>query len=90
MNAEFLGLDFQEEKVSLVQFSRSVVSDCLRPRESQHAGLPTITNFLSSLKLMSIESVMPSSYLTLCHPLFPLASIFQKASESFPMSQLFT
>ena len=29
----------------------------------------SITNFPSSLKLMSIESVMPSSHLILCHPL---------------------
>ena len=40
------------------------------------------------LKLMSIESVMPSSRLTLCHPLLFLPSIFP-ASESFPMSRLF-
>ena len=30
----------------------------------------------SLLKLMSIESVMPSSHLTLCHPLLLLPSIF--------------
>ena len=30
----------------------------------------------SLLKLMSIGSVMPSSHLILCHPLFPLPSIF--------------
>ena len=29
-----------EMDFSSVQFSRSVVSSCLRPRESQHAGLP--------------------------------------------------
>ena len=35
-------------------------------------GLPSITNSRSSLKLMSIESVMPSNHLILCHPLlFP-------------------
>ena len=57
-----------------VQFSRSVVSDFLRPHESQHARPPT--NSQSSLKLMSIESVMPSSHLILCHPLLLLPSIF--------------
>ena len=31
----------------------------------------SITNFQSSLKLMSIESVLPSSHLILCHPLLP-------------------
>ena len=32
----------------------------------------------SLLKLMSIESVMPSNHLILCHPLFLLASIFPR------------
>ena len=50
----------------------------------------SITNSQSILKLRSIESVTPSNHLILCHPLLPLASIFQKASVSFPMSQLFT
>ena len=35
----------------------------------------SITNSRSSLKLMSIQSVMPSSYLILCHPLLLLPSI---------------
>ena len=36
----------------------------------------SITNSWSSLKLMSIESVMPSNHLILCHPLLILPSIF--------------
>ena len=36
----------------------------------------SITNCWSLLKLMSIESVMPSNHLILCHPLFLLPSIF--------------
>ena len=35
----------------------------------------SITNSQSLLKLMSIELVMPSSYLILCHPLLLLPSI---------------
>ena len=35
----------------------------------------SITNSLSSLKLMSIELVMPSSHLILCHPLLLLPPI---------------
>ena len=35
-----------------------------------------ITNAWSLLKLMSIESVMPSNHLILCHPLLLLPSIF--------------
>ena len=33
----------------------------------------SITNSQSLLKLMSIESVMPSNQLILCHPLLPAA-----------------
>ena len=40
-----------------------------------HASL-TITNSRSLLKFMSIESMMPSNHLILCHPLFPSPSIF--------------
>ena len=36
----------------------------------------SITNFWSLLKLMSIESVIPSNHLILCHPLLLLPSIF--------------
>ena len=49
----------------------------------------SITNSQSLPKPMSIELVMPSSHLILCHPLLLLPSIFPEA-ESFPMSQLFT
>ena len=48
----------------------------------------SITNSWSSLRLMSIESVMPSNHLILCHPLLLPPSIFP-TSGSFPMSQLF-
>ena len=48
----------------------------------------SITNSWSLLKLMSIESMMPSSHLILCRSLLLLPSSFP-ASGSFPMSQLF-
>ena len=48
----------------------------------------SITNSLSLLKLMPIESVIPSSYLFLCHPLLLLPSIFPSI-RSFQMSQFF-
>ena len=48
----------------------------------------SITNSQSWLRLMSIESVMPSSHLILCCPLL-LCPQSLPASESFPMSQLF-
>ena len=41
-----------------------------------HQASLSITNSWSLLKLMSIESVMPSNHLILCCPLLPLPSIF--------------
>ena len=41
-----------------------------------HQASLSITNFRSLFKLMSIESVMPSNYLILRHPLLLLPSIF--------------
>ena len=55
---------------------------------AHQASLP-ITNSRSSLRLTSIESVMPSSHLILCRLLLLLPQSLP-ASESFPMSQLFT
>ena len=40
-----------------------------------HQASLSITNSQSLLKLMSIESVMPSSNLILCRPLLPLPSV---------------
>ena len=59
-----------------VQFSRSVVSDSLRPHESQHARPPCLspTPGVHS-NIMSIESVMPSSHLIFCRPLLLLPPI---------------
>ena len=42
---------------------------------ARQASLP-ITNSSSLLKLISIESVMPSNHLILCHPLLLLPSVF--------------
>ena len=60
-----------------VQFS-SVVQSCpilCNPMNRSTPGLPSITNSQSSLKLTSIESLMPSSHLILCHPLLLLPPI---------------
>ena len=43
---------------------------------SAHQASLSITNFQSLLKLMSIESVISSNHLILCHPLILLPSIF--------------
>ena len=55
---------------SSAQCSRSVVPDSLRPHETQHTRPSlSITNSRSSLRLASIEWVMPSSHLILGCPL---------------------
>ena len=64
----------QKRICTSVQFSRSVVSDSLRPAARQ-ASL-SITKSRRPPKPMSIESVMPSNHLILCCPLFLLPSIF--------------
>ena len=46
------------------------------PWTTAHQASLSITNSQSSCKLMSIESVMPSNHLILCHPLLLLPSIF--------------
>ena len=43
---------------------------------AKHQASLSITNSWSWLKYMSIESVMPSNHLILCHPLLLLPSIF--------------
>ena len=65
-----------QTSVSSVLFSHSALSDSLRPHESQHTRPPlSITNSRSSLRLTSIESVMPFCHLILCYPLLLLPPI---------------
>ena len=46
------------------------------PWTAAYQAFLSITNSWSSLEFISIESVMPSSHLILCHPLLLLPSIF--------------
>ena len=57
------------------QFSWSVVSNSATPWTTACQASLSITNSQSLPKLMSVESVMPSSHLTLCHPLLLLPPI---------------
>ena len=59
-----------------VQFGRSSVWLFVTPWTTAYQASLSITNSQSLPKLMSIESVMPSNHLILCHPLFLLPSIF--------------
>ena len=68
-----------------VQISHSVMSDSVTPWTAAHQTSLSITNSRSLLKLMSIESVMPSNHLILCHLLllpsiFPSISVFSNES----------
>ena len=80
----------QKRCISSVQFSHSVLSDSLRPHESQHARPPCP----SPTPGVHSDSRPSSQW---CHPaisssVVPFSSCPQSlpASESFPMSQLFT
>ena len=67
---------------SSVQFSCSVVSDSATPWTAARQASLSITNSRSSLRLMSIESVMPSNHCILCRPHLPHL-------QSFPDQGLF-
>ena len=61
---------------SVVIQSLSRVQLFVTPWTAAQQGSLSITNSWSLLKLMSIELVMPSNQLILCHPLLLLPSIF--------------
>ena len=52
------------------------MSDYLRCNGLQHTRLPCLSLLLEIAQLMSIDSMMPSNHLILCHPLLLLPSIF--------------
>ena len=77
-----LGIQFSSvQSLSRVQFFAG-------PWIAARQASLSIINTRSSLRLMSIESVMPSSHLILGRPFSPCPQSLA-ASESFPMSQLF-
>ena len=86
------GIGKEQKSNASVQFSSvqslSHVRLLATPWIEAHQASLSITNSWSSLRLTSIESVMPSSHLILCHP-FSSCPQSLPASESFPMSQLF-
>jgi len=63
--------------------------NCSTPGLPGHIRQASIIVFQSSLKLRSIQSMISSNHLILCHRLFLLPQSLP-ASESFPMSQLFS
>ena len=69
-------------------FSHSVVSDSATPWAAARQASLFFTISQSLVKLMSIEMVIPSNHLILCHALVLLTSIFPSIGV-FSMTQLF-
>ena len=61
---------------SLLLFSCSVVSEFVTPWTVAHQASMSFTISQSMLKLMFIESVMPSNHLIFCYPILLIPSIF--------------
>ena len=82
-----------EEKLWPPQFS-SVAQLCLTlwdPMDRSMPGFPVRHQLLSLLKVMYIESVMPSSHLIICQPLllpsvFPSIRVFSSGGQSIGAS----
>ena len=66
-----------QDPVSVSSVAQLCLTLC-NPWTAAHQASLSITNPQSLFKLMSIESVMPSNHLILCHPLFLPPSIFSQ------------
>ena len=79
-NGEKCGDSLKNRNQNCHQFSSvpllSHVQLFATPWIAAHQASLSISNSQSLLKLMSIESIMPSNHLILCHPLLLLPSIF--------------
>ena len=70
------GLARTKNSIQVVVQLLSHVQLFTTPRTAAHQASLSFTISRSLLKLKSIESVMPSNHLILCHPLLLLPSIF--------------
>ena len=83
------GTIFGDKAFLLSLFIYLVMSDSLEtPWTAAHQASLSVTNSQNLLKHMSIELVMPSNHIILCHPLLLLPSIFHR-TRVFPKSWLF-
>ena len=86
----YASFDFLTHCCSVAQSYLAICNtmDCSTP------GFPSFTISRSLLKLMSIELVMPSNHIILCHPwillplIFPSKDFFERCFQSLLMSQL--
>jgi len=72
----------------LLLFSHSVMSNSVTPWNAARQASLSFTISQSLLKLMSIESVIPSNHLLLCSPLLLLPSIFPSIKDFYNESAL--
>ena len=77
-------MEYQFSSVQSLSRVRLFVAPWITARQASLS----ITNSWSLLKLMSIELVMPSNHLILCHPLLLLCSIFPSIRVFFSDSAL--
>ena len=75
---------FREEAVAVVQLL-SLIQLFATPWTAAHQTSLSFTISQSLLKLTSIELVVPSSHLVLCHPLLLLSSIFPSIRVFFQL-----
>ena len=79
-NALKPNITLSEHLLYAIQFSSVWSLSCVQlfttPWATARQASPSITNSRNLLKLMLIESVIPSNHLILCHPLLLLPSIF--------------
>ena len=77
-------IEYLEMKTRALNFQNASVQSLSHvqffgtPLTAAHQAFPSITNSWGLLKLMSIESVIPSNHLILCCPLLLLPSIFPR------------
>ena len=81
LNKESLSLNTSISSVQLLSRARLFVTRWITARQASLS----ITNSRSLLKLMSIESVMPSNHLILCHSLLLLPSTFPRIRGLFQL-----
>ena len=82
------GIPLHKYSTILLLINCSVVSDSATPWAVAHQASLSFTVSQSLLKLMSVESVMPSNQLILCHLLLFMPSIFPSI-KGFSNGRLF-
>ena len=79
LSAELPSLQQSFQKSHMYPLCCSVAKSCptlCDPMDCSTPGFPVLHYLPEMLKLMSIESVMPSNHLILCHSLLLLPSVF--------------